>query len=359
MHPTVFTRLLAVLLTGWAFTSAHAQLSDSLIGPEHPAIGYGIRPATDPVARLNERLQAGQIHLRFDSRGGHLRSLLEALGIPVESQLAVFSRNSLQAHLIGPRNPRTIFFNDSVIVAWMRGGFIEVAAHDVQQGAVFYRLTQGGLSGSTQLRRDDSCIRCHYSTTTVGVPGFLVRSVPGGADGSIMPWLGSYVTDHRSPIEERWAGWYVTGRAAGRHLGNAPVSDWTTKELRVADANLNLETVANRFDTKEYLTPHSDIVALMVFDHQMRMMNLLTRIGWEVRVAEHERRSALAGRQLRVAAVELVDYLLFVDESRSRACAAHRGSQRSSPRWGRGIGRAARSATSIWSAGCSATPAAT
>jgi hypothetical protein len=128
----------------------------------------------------------------------------------------------------------------------------------------------------------------------------------------ILPWLGNYTTDHRSPIAERWGGWYVTGRGAGRHLGNAPIANRATQELRVEDANLNVETLTGRFETRSYLSPHSDIVALLVFDHQMRMMNLLTRLGWESRILELDQRRSGALSEL---ISELVDYMLFVDEA--------------------------------------------
>ena len=72
-------------------------------------------------------------------------------------------------------------------------------------------------------------------------------------------------------------------------------------------------TLKGRIDTETYLTPYSDIVALLVFEHQAHMMNLLTRIGWEARVLAHESapRSATA---LRAIAEEVVDYFLFADE---------------------------------------------
>jgi hypothetical protein len=129
----------------------------------------------------------------------------------------------------------------------------------------------------------------------------------------ILPWLGNYTTDHRSPVSERWGGWYVTGRGGGRHLGNAPVADRTLQSVRVEDANLNVASLADRFDTRTYLSPHSDITALLVFDHQMRMMNLLIRLGWEARILEHERR--LTAASLEQIVNEVVDYMLFVDEA--------------------------------------------
>ncbi|MGE3510703.1 MAG: hypothetical protein AB7N65_17660, partial [Vicinamibacterales bacterium] len=48
--------------------------------------------------------------------------------------------------------------------------------------------------------------------------------------------------------------------------------------------------------------------ALMVLEHQVTMTNLITRTGWEARVAPN-------GAAVKDAAIELVDYLLFVDEA--------------------------------------------
>jgi hypothetical protein len=301
----------AALLCG-AGAALYAQLGDAAFELEQPAIDYSNRPTTDRGAALNRRLQTGEVQLRLEPRAGYLRSLLDALEIPVESQIAVFSKTSLQAQRISPTNPRTIFFNDSVSVAWMHGGFIEVAAHDPQQGAIFYRLQTLSVP---RLVRDNSCLGCHFSVAAQGVPGFLVRSIPTAIDGATMPWLGNYTSDHRSPLPERWGGWYVTGQAGSMpHLGNAPIPDRRAQELPVRDGR-PLLTLTGLFDTSAYLSPHSDIVALLVFGHQMKMMNLLTRLGWEARVLAHQGRPGGAETVLRDAAVEVVDYLLFVDEA--------------------------------------------
>jgi hypothetical protein len=294
----------------WITALAAAQLTDS-IEPGHPAIGYAGASA-DRVAQLNRRLQQGAARLEFEGRSGYLRSLLKALDVPVESQIALFSGTSLQARLVNTRNPRTIYFNDSTTVGWMAGGFIEIAALDPRQGAIFYILPQTPTS-APQLARDTRCLQCHYAAATLGVPGFLVRSIPSTREGMILPWLGNYTTDHRSPLAERWGGWYVTGRGGGRHLGNAPVADRTIQDVRIDEANLNVATLADRIDTGSYLSLHSDIAALLVFDHQMRMMNLLTRLGWEVRVLEHDGRFTVAS--LEGIVNEVVDYMLFVDEA--------------------------------------------
>ena len=299
---------LAALL--WLTAVASAQLTDSIIEPGHPAIGYP-GEANDAVARLNRKLQSGEVRLEFEEGTGYLKGLLAALDIPIESQVAVFSGTSLQARIINARNPRTIFFNDSTAVGWMAGGLIEVASLDPKQGANFYLLPQQTTPPLRQLARDTRCLACHYSTATLGVPGFLVRSIPSSANGMIMPWLGNYTTDHRSPLAERWGGWYVTGRG-GRHLGNAPITDRSLQDVRIDDANLNVTSLTGRFDAQRYLSPHSDIVALLVFDHQMRMMNLLTRLGWEARILEDEGGN---GAALNDVVSETVDYMLFVDEA--------------------------------------------
>jgi hypothetical protein len=295
----------------WMVAIVSAQFAASIIEPGHPAIGYP-GASSDRVAQLNRRLQAGEVRLEFEERTGYLRSLLGALDIPVESQIALFSGTSLQARLVNAKNPRTIFFNDSTAVAWMAGGFIEAASLDPRQGAMFYLLPQA-RAPAPQLARDVRCLQCHYASATLGVPGFLVRSIPSTRDGMILPWLGNYTTDHRSPLSERWGGWYVTGRGGGRHLGNSPVADRTLQDLSVEESNLNVATLADRFDTRAYLSPHSDIAALLVFDHQMRMMNLLTRLGWEARILDHERR--LTATSLEEIVTEVVDYMLFVDEA--------------------------------------------
>lgn len=133
------TRRIAVVLALVLAATAFAELGDDFVPlRDDPAIEYATRPTHDPISVLNEELEGGRARLKFDGQQGYLRSVLEALRIPVESQIAVFSKTSVQAKLINPQNPRTLFFNDSVVVGWVRGGFIEVAAESTQQGIIFY-----------------------------------------------------------------------------------------------------------------------------------------------------------------------------------------------------------------------------
>src|SRR5579864_7869778 len=314
----------ALLVAGIA-AGAVAVLAElggsSLASPDHPAIGYDSRPVNDPVALLNRKIQDGQVQLKFEGVPGYLLSALDALKIPIESQMVVFSKTSLQMHLISPRTPRTIFFNDHVVIAWVPDEpFLEVTAEDPRQGVIFYSLDQKPAERPSFVRHDD-CLVCHESYATLGVPGMLVRSVFTAADGRQMRQFGEYVSDQRSPFQERWGGWYVTGKQLpARHMGNAMIGDPNHPEAMITSKVLDL-------DRDTYLSSQSDIVALLVFDHQMSMINLLTRVGWEIRFALYEERtptalfaapgggSELIARLLRDDASELVDYLLFIDEA--------------------------------------------
>ncbi|HUI78625.1 MAG TPA: hypothetical protein VLY24_11930 [Bryobacteraceae bacterium] len=289
-----------------------AELGDKLApAPDHPAIeyfNYLKRPARDPVAALSRRIEQGGVQLNFATGTGYLRSLLEALHVPIESQMAVFSKTSLQADRVEPSNPRTIFFNDSVAVAWVRGGFIELAALDPEQGVIFYTLQQEPQQKPDFLRRDD-CLRCHISDDSLGIPGLVARSRFIAPDGMPKLVLGGFGTDHRSPFEERWGGWYVTGATGTtKHMGNTVIAG---EEPEANHTPAHLDSLTGKFDTSAYLSPYSDIAALLVFNHQIRMTDLIIRIGWETRAAPAGQRAKI----VRDGAKELVDYLLFVDEA--------------------------------------------
>jgi hypothetical protein len=299
--------VVAVIFTGTAL----AQLDGSIVPIEHPAIAYRTEPPQNSVADLQERLEQGAVDLPFDPRPGvgYLPAALEVLRVPVESQLLVYSKTSLQQRAISPERPRALYFNDELAVGAVHGGFVEIAAQDPKQGAVFYSLEQ--VAGKPTLRRQGACLGCHYSLATLGVPGFLARSIPTAADGQTLPWLGNATVTHATPIDERWGGWYVTGSGGTqRHLGNLLIPDPRAAELPPLEPALP-SSLEGRF-VLDYLTPYSDAVAHLVFEHQVEMMNVLTRVGWEFRIAAAERRSAAT---LERTIEDAVDYLLFVGEA--------------------------------------------
>jgi hypothetical protein len=262
---------------------------------------------------LNRRLRAGTATLTFEPVHGYLKSLLDALGIPVESQSLVFSQTSFQAPHINYRNPRAVYFTATVAVGWVRGGdILEVAAQDATQGVVFYQLDQKDTR-SPELKRNNDCLACHLSWDTLGVPGLMVESVHPLPDD--ISYVNGYNTVHASPLTERWGGWWVTGNHGGvRHMGNIPVMPADKGKLKLASPTQVLPSVEGQFDLAGYPTPYSDVVAQMVLAHQVRMTNMITRTGWEARLAAAAP-SADATARVREAASDLVDYLLFVDEA--------------------------------------------
>jgi hypothetical protein len=220
------TRVLCAALA-WivsiVFVSAQ-RIHPSLIR-NHPAIAYATAPVSDPVARLNARLQRGEVTLEKNGPSGYLTSVLAALDVPIDSQMLVFSKTSFQAPRINPKNPRAIFFNDTVAVGWVRGGpVLEFVAQDPKQGSIFYTVAQSE-PGVPRFERNDTCVMCHASDATHNVPGLFVGSVFPSVDGTTM-YGPAYTTDHRSPFELRWGRWFVTGtHQASRHMGNAIATD--------------------------------------------------------------------------------------------------------------------------------------
>jgi len=283
---------------------------------EDPAIKYGSAPLDNPVVAVNQRLKDGAIRFALDGRGGYLQSALQALDIPVESQMLVFSATSLQARLINPGNPRALFFNDHVVLGYVRNGeILEVAAQDATAGIVFYTLEQKA-AGTPQFQRVTTCLGCHLNADTLGVPGLLMFSTTPASD--VRP-SKSVTMDHRMPLKERWGGWFVTGSSGGAdHIGNnVPALD--------GRPGRELASARGLFEPDGFRATTSDIAALMVFSHQTYMTNLMTRAGWEARAGDprlHPPFVAEPGEDARLAAVmsgvanEVVDYMLFVDEAK-------------------------------------------
>jgi hypothetical protein len=283
---------------------------------QHPAIDYRGGALSDAVTELAREIKDGKTSLAFDGQQGFLRSLLERLNVPIESQVLVFSKTGLQNAHTGPETPRALYFNDRVIIGYIPGApVLEIASHDPRQGVIFQTLRQDAwLPG--EFARPDRCLGCHLSANSLDVPGILVRSMFAAGDGRAMPQLGSFVIDHRSPLEQRWGGWYVTGtHGAAHHMGNAFVADSSRPESAITDATLNRSTLDGRVNAAAYPAATSDIAALLVFDHQGRAINLLTRLGWETRIAAVEGRVDFSSGDLGGVLGDTVDYLLFAGEN--------------------------------------------
>jgi hypothetical protein len=209
-----------------------------------------------------------------------------------------------------------VYFNDGVAVGWVNGGdVLEIAALDPTQGEIFWTLTQKPQQ-QPQLVRRRECLECHLSASTSGVPGLFVMSTLPLSDNK-NDYAQGWAVDDRTPIEDRWGGWYVTGaKVPAQHLGNVPVNHVTRSYVRASVAPV-LATISGKVDTTKYLTPYSDVVALLILNHQARMTDLLARLGWEARLAA----SNAAGRldaptpRIRDVANDVAEYMLFIDEA--------------------------------------------
>jgi hypothetical protein len=272
----------------------------SFVPYEHKAIQYFQTPTDNPVNRLDDRIDKGEVKLDFQAGGlGYLPSLLKQLGINPDSQVLVFSADSFQAPLISPPRPRAVYFNDEMSVGFVQHGEVmEVSAFDPKQGVAFYTLNTGRTAKPSFARRE-VCLQCHQGGQTLGVPGLVVSSqyVPKGA--SVEHARGGFVTDDRTPIADRWGGWYVSGMLGGQENRGVPTG-------RGVDA---------RFDTAPYLSPDSDVVALLTLEHQTRMTNLITRIGWDTRIAIADGKLEEARGKIEAGIEDMVGYMLFVDEA--------------------------------------------
>ena len=296
---------------GW---SQSERLEDTLYIPlDDPAIRYDQDPS-DPVAQLEKRIEAGEVKLDYTSNGqGYLPSVLRNLGINADSQVLVFSKTSIQQAHISPRTPRAIYFNDEVSVGFVQNGdVLELTALDPKLGIILYTLDTPKADKPQFSRRDD-CLKCHQGPVTLGVPGLLVSSVhprTGGRESH----GSAFMTDDRTPIDERWGGWYVTGSTGDqKHYGNNPnLVDPLEPGGPAGPDSLNVTKLDGFFDVSRYPAPTSDLVALMTLEHQTRMTNLLTRVGWDARINAKD-------PKLNGEIEELLSYMLFTDEAPLKA----------------------------------------
>lgn len=310
--------------------SGDALLAQALDFDAEP-ISYASRPAADPVARLNHRLEKGEVTLRHEPGQGYLRSVLEALDISLSSQVLVFSKTSFQRDLIAPETPRALYFNDDTYIGWVKyGEVMEVASVDPEQGTQFYTLDQSPTQPPRFQRRQAECLQCHASSLTKGVPGPLIRSVYTDRSGQPVLKAGTFLTDHSSPLRERWGGWYVSGtHGSDRHLGNSFLAD-RSGDPGAFDflPGANLTDLRTRFGTESYATAHSDLVALLVLEHQSQLHNLVTAANYQARLALRDDAairqmmneppgppSDSTLRRFEYAAKPLLRYLLLVDEA--------------------------------------------
>jgi hypothetical protein len=317
-----------MLLAGYA---AESTADDDF---ERPPIEYSSSRPDNCVSRLVERLTLGEQKLEYSRKQGYLPALLKALDVPISSQMLIFSKTSLQRSHITPRTPRAIYFNDDVYVGFCKSGdVLEVSAIDPHLGAVFYTVNQKKPDAPQIVRQTENCLICHSSSRSESVPGLLVRSLFTGKTGEPILSAGGYSVDHTTPLEHRWGGWYVTGTHGNqRHMGNLVVAGVEVHEPIENAKGQNVTSLSDRFAAGEYLSSHSDIVALMMLEHQTLVHNRITKANFEARSALHyqaeinrslgepvDKRWESVTHRIQSAGDSLVEALLLVDEAKLSA----------------------------------------
>jgi len=257
----------------------------------------------DDVAALAEALKAGAKPLTFSPTSlGYVPDLLQRLSIAEDSQVLVFSRTSLQQGSVSPASPRAIYFNDTVSVGYIPGArLIELWAVGRDGMVRFYTLDNQPAAGSAGLAEDETCRFCHAARNPAA-PGPMMLSVSTQANGTVLSY--GRQTDGRTPIAERWGGWYVTGgHGSMRHRGNVIAE---AASPAAAGAGQNLSALDGRFNRAQYSRPTSDIVALLTLEHATGFLNYAGAIQALATVAYDP-------AQMDKVVEDLADYMLGVD----------------------------------------------
>ncbi len=285
-----------------------------------PPLRYSDAVATDSLSKLAADLASGQRKVEGATGLDRLRFVLKELRVPEASQVLVFSKTSFQNSLIHPQNPRSLYFSEEAYVGYVPGGHIEAIVQDPLLGPVFYVIESTNKGGLKIQRDSSSCLSCHGTSNTENVPGMQVRSVFSDQDGRPLLAMGTSLVNHETPLSERWGGYYVTGRSSLPHLGNRTYVENGPAEPQPSD----LKDLTNTLDVSKYPRPTSDIVALLVLEHQCRIHNLLNAATIQYRRAAYLARAldpqadpdaGSAGRVADGMADQIAGSLFFNDEA--------------------------------------------
>lgn len=299
---------------------------------ENAPIRYSDTTPNDAAQQLESLMAAGKVKIDRTDAWTVLRDVMKQFNIPQESQVMVFSKTSKQNDRISPQTPRVVYFGDNAYVGYCLGGSIEVATIDAKLGPIFYLLDpEEEPAKPLHFQRDNSCLSCHGGPFTPEVPGVIVRSVYPGPEGHPIMSQGSTVVDTTTPFTDRWGGWYVTGRHGSvLHRGNVTASEKNDQTIDIDfKAGANVTNLAKFFDVTPYKRKQSDIVALMVLEHQTSVQNILTKANHAALRAMHMQTSlqrelgetviseptGTARRIIDHAAEDVIEALLFKDEA--------------------------------------------
>lgn len=253
---------------------------------EEPPISYSATQTNDRATAINAAFQARADEIRSLPAKKRLKWLLDELGVPVESQLLVFSKTSLQRDLINPETPRVLYFSDEAYVGWSVTGSFEVSVFDAKLGTTFYLFDQHAAKEVPLLERSGDCLLCH--SRHEHTPSLRTRTVFPDANGEPLSGSGGSNVAPSTPLAERWGGWYVTGTAAPfEHRANLTGKKVEDFEGPNAQPTRNLATLEGVVDTRRYLLKTSDVLPMLMHDHQVHVHNVLSTANQDARIALH------------------------------------------------------------------------
>jgi hypothetical protein len=272
------------------------------------------------VEQLQSQLDSGKAQLAYQAGGhGYLEALLKAFHISVDSQLLVLSASSLQFDRIGPATPRALYYQDNVAVGSVQNGrLIEIITTDQDGSVAYYTLDVAQTDRPRFQRQGSECVICH-GYASKWAPGMIVADTAPGPDGLLLnvdPGHPFRFTDDRTPFQDRYGGWYVTGETGTmKHRGNVTFDASDPSVL--PNGGLNIANLNGRVDLSNYLDTGSDIVSLLTLEHQVGFANLIARINAQYRFLNNQEVAPelrTTAKDIDVSIEALVAYMTFADE---------------------------------------------
>lgn len=287
-HPSLLTPYAVRVFIAMALLWVSVVQAQYTASEEYQLIGYAQPAVENSATRLGNKLKSGELSLQYREQRGYLDDLLAELGIAPSSQLLVFSPTSLQHKLISPEKPRAVYFNDDTYIGFVQNSnIIEVTTIDEKQGIVFYTFDNTEGTDKYFERASQTCLVCHDTQGTMGggVPMLMaLSSLYSTGNVPLENYSGIGNINDTSPIDIRWGGWYVSGEhGSQKHLGNILLEDYDEVAKVEAHRRGNIRDLnaAGLVDTSPYPGAGSDIVALMVLEHQLSVQNQITYIKFK------------------------------------------------------------------------------
>lgn len=304
-----FLILLQVLPVAAPAVEKAAPVLDFKAAPHN----YWERPPQDACTALMAKIASGEVKLDTSGEKAFVQSVLDALKIPVSSQLLVYSATSMQSERINPRNPRALYFNEDAYVGVVPGGRVELAGVDPELGCVFYIFQTPQPGVVPMAERSTRCFNCHAGSATQRVPGLLAESVAPIISGASYENYRRDEQGHQIPLAVRFGGWHVT---SAKPFGDTKANIFA----RNNGSGVQIVRVkpGEMWDITKHLLPTSDILPHLVHEHQIGFDNRVFQAAYLARDIEANGRMPSLEDQARLndKARELVRYLLFADEAK-------------------------------------------